>query len=176
MSTSNSPKKPIWKRWWFITLAVFVVLGIIGSVSDSGSDSGSNNTASGESTAVVTPEASDAAVAPSTPEPPPKPQFTTAQENAIEAAQNYLDFAPFSRKGLIRQLSSSAGDGYKRSDAEFAVGHIEVNYKAQAVKAAQAYLDMTSFSRQGLIEQLSSSAGDGYTKAQATYAADKVFK
>lgn len=171
MDTPNTTKKPIWKRWWFIAVVAFVVLGIIGSASGSGSESGSDSTASNQSTA-----APDSAVVDSTPAPAPKPKFTTAQENAIEAAENYLEYAPFSRTGLIQQLSSPAGDGYKRSDAEFAVGHIVVNYKFQAVRAATAYLDFSSFSRQGLIEQLSSSSGDGYTRAQATYAADKVFK
>jgi len=79
-----------------------------------------------------------------------------------------------SKKGLIRQLSSQAGDGYPKADAVFAVNHIDVNWKEQAVQSAKDYLDFTSFSRDGLIQQLSSSAGDQYTHAQAVYAANKV--
>lgn len=30
------PKKPLWKRWWFITLAVFLALGVIGSMTGGG--------------------------------------------------------------------------------------------------------------------------------------------
>lgn len=30
------PKKPLWKRWWFITLAVFLAIGVIGSISGGG--------------------------------------------------------------------------------------------------------------------------------------------
>ena len=103
-----------------------------------------------------------------------KPEMTASQENAVDAAEGYLDFAPFSKKGLIRQLSSDAGDGYPKADAVFAVNHIDVDWNAQAVKAAKNYLDMTSFSRDGLIQQLSSSAGDQYTHAQAVYAVNKV--
>lgn len=102
------------------------------------------------------------------------PTFTPAQENAIEAAQAYLDMSGFSRAGLIGQLSSKAGDGYKMADAVFAVSHVKVDWKKEAVEAAQAYLDMSSFSRAGLIDQLSSKSGDQFTRAQATYAANKA--
>jgi hypothetical protein len=103
-----------------------------------------------------------------------QPAMTTSQENAVQAAENYLDFAPFSKKGLIQQLSSPAGDDYPKADAVFAVNHIDVDWNEQAVKAAKNYLDLTPFSRDGLIQQLSSSAGDDYTKAQAVYAVNKV--
>jgi uncharacterized protein YdeI (BOF family) len=102
------------------------------------------------------------------------PNYTPSQQNAIDAAKNYLSTAPFSKKGLIQQLSSSAGDKYPHKDATFAVQHLHVSWKQQAVKAAKNYLDLSSFSCQGLIQQLSSSAGDKYTQAQAQYAANKV--
>ena len=76
---------------------------------------------------------------------------------------SYLDMSGFSRKGLIGQLSSSAGEGFSRADATFAVDHVDVNWNDEAVESAQSYLDMSSFSRQGLIDQLSSSAGEGFT-------------
>jgi hypothetical protein len=103
-----------------------------------------------------------------------KPHYTVSQQNAINAAKDYLNTAAFSKKGLIDQLSSSAADGYPHKDAVFAVAHLHVNWKQQAVQAAKDYLDTSSFSCQGLIEQLSSSAGDKYTQAQAQYAAKKV--
>jgi hypothetical protein len=100
--------------------------------------------------------------------------LTTAQEQAIGSAQNYLQLSGFSRAGLIGQLSSKAGDGFKLADATFAVDHIKVDWNKQAVRSAKQYLDMTNFSRSGLIGQLSSKAGDEYTVAQATYAANHV--
>lgn len=102
-------------------------------------------------------------------------KYTPAQDNAIEAAKAYLDLGGgFSRAGLISQLTSKAGDGYKMADAVFAVNHIKVDYNQQAVLSAKAYLNTSSFSRSGLIQQLSSAAGDQYTVKQATFAADKV--
>jgi hypothetical protein len=95
--------------------------------------------------------------------------MTAGQIQATRSAQQYLSFEAFSRKGLIQQLSSSAGSGFSVADATYAVDHLKVNWNDQAVKAAKQYLQMMSFSHNGLVEQLSSSAGSGFTHAQAEY-------
>lgn len=104
----------------------------------------------------------------------PQEEITVSQANALESAESYLDFAAFSKAGLIDQLSSKAGEGFPKKDAEWAVEQLDVDWNKEAVEAAESYLDFSSFSRSGLIDQLSSPAGDQFTKAQATYAADKV--
>lgn len=109
------------------------------------------------------------------PAPEPEPEMTSGQENALAAAENYIDIMPFSKAGLIRQLSSSAGDGYSKADATFAANNVDADWNEEAVEAAQNYLDTMPFSRDGLIEQLSSSAGDQYTPEQARYAVNQVF-
>lgn len=104
--------------------------------------------------------------------------MTVAQENAVESALSYLEFMSFSRKGLIKQLTSEYGEGFDQADAEFAVKYLEdnglVDWKEQAVKSAESYLDFTSFSRQGLINQLTSEYGEQFTREEAEYAADQV--
>jgi Host cell surface-exposed lipoprotein len=102
------------------------------------------------------------------------PEPTVAQEQALESAKSYLDMGGFSRAGLIDQLHSSAGEGFKMADAKWAVNHAHANWNHQAVLSAKSYLDMGGFSRASLIDQLSSSAGEGFTLAQATYAANQV--
>jgi len=102
------------------------------------------------------------------------PGLTISQKNAVKSAKNYLSFQGFSRKGLIEQLSSSAGDGYDVEDATVAVDSLDVNWNDQAVKSAKNYLSFQGFSRKGLIEQLSSSAGDGYDVEDATVAVDSL--
>jgi hypothetical protein len=102
------------------------------------------------------------------------PKYTVAQQNAIESAQSYLDMSGFSRTGLIDQLSSKSGEGFKKSLAVFAVNHIKVNWNKEAVESAKSYLDMGGFSRASLIDQLSSNSGEQFTRAQATYAANHV--
>lgn len=92
-----------------------------------------------------------------------EPEFTASQENAISSAESYLDFAAFSKSGLIDQLEF---EKYSTADARFAVNHITVNWNEQAAKSATSYLDFGSFSRQGLIDQLEF---EGFTTQQATY-------
>jgi hypothetical protein len=103
-----------------------------------------------------------------------KPAMTASQEQAIGSAESYLAFTAFSRKGLIRQLSSDAGEGFSVADATYAVDHLKVNWNEQAAKKAKEYLAMTNFSRAGLIRQLESDAGEGFTHRQAVYGVTKA--
>lgn len=90
-----------------------------------------------------------------------KPALTLAQQNAVDSAQRYLDFAGFSRTGLIGQLEF---EGFATEDATWAVDYLAPDWNAEAAESAQNYLDFTSFSRQGLIDQL---VFEGYTPAEA---------
>ncbi len=102
--------------------------------------------------------------------------MTTAQQQAVEAAQGYLGMGSgFSSDGLLKQLTSSAGDGFAESDAEFAIKYLNPDWDQQAMDAAQGYLGMGSgFSEQGLLKQLTSSYGAGFTEAQAEYAINQL--
>jgi len=100
--------------------------------------------------------------------------LTIPQKNAVRSATQYLSFAGFSRNGLIRQLSSDAGDGYKLADATVAVDSLKVDWNKQAARSAKNYVDMMGFSCKRLIQQLSSKSGDQYTVAEATYGAKTV--
>jgi hypothetical protein len=103
------------------------------------------------------------------------PAVTVSEQQALDAAKNYLsDGTGFSRQGLIDQLDSSAGDGFSKADATWAVDHSGADWDAQAVDAARNYMQMGGFSRSSLIDQLTSAYGDQFTLAQATYAANKV--
>lgn len=86
----------------------------------------------------------------------PADNLTAGQEQAVGAAQDYLSTQHFSEAGLIDQLSSKYGSGFKKADAVFAVHHIKVDWNQQAVGAAKDYLSTQHFSRAGLIGQLSS--------------------
>jgi hypothetical protein len=108
------------------------------------------------------------------PSDPSKSEITLAMENALSAAEDYLDYTAFSRQGLIDQLSSEYGSGFELEDATWAVGQLSVDWKEQAVIAAQDYLDYTSFSRQGLIDQLSSPYGSQFTVEEATFAVNQI--
>jgi Host cell surface-exposed lipoprotein len=100
--------------------------------------------------------------------------LTGPQNNAVRSARQYLSIAGFSRSGLIQQLSSDVGDGYKIADATVAVDSLNIDWKKEAVRSAKQYLSMSGFSCKGLIQQLSSDAGDGYTVSEATYGAQQA--
>jgi hypothetical protein len=76
----------------------------------------------------------------------------------------------------MNQLSSSAGEGFPKADAAFAIKHIAPDRNKQAVESAQSYMQIGGFSRASLLEQLESSSGEGFTHAQALYAVNKVYK
>jgi len=97
--------------------------------------------------------------------------LTVSQKNAVRSANQYVSIMGFSRDGLIQQLSSDAGDGYRLTDATIAVDSLKIDWNQQAVKSARNYLSIMGFSCKGLIEQLSSTSGDKYTVSQATYGA-----
>lgn len=131
----------------------------------------SDNASSKTSAAPDVPQVTSAA---EEPEGAPSARLFGPQANAARNAQQYLDMTGFSRRGLIEQLSSDAGNGYNVADATAAVDSLKVDWNEQAVRSAKQYLDMTGFSCSGLIEQLSSDAGSKYTKAQARYGAEQA--
>ena len=93
---------------------------------------------------------------------------TRGEQNALNRANDYLEFMSFSRSGLIDQLEF---EGYTTSEAEYAVDNCGANWDEQAVLKAEEYLDFMSFSRSGLIDQLEF---EGFTYDQASAAATAV--
>lgn len=108
------------------------------------------------------------------PSDPSRSKITLAMENALGSAESYLEYAAFSRLGLIDQLSSEYGEGFMVEDATWAVDQLRADWREQAVLSARSYLDYSSFSRQGLIDQLSSAYGEQFTLEEATYAVNQI--
>lgn len=98
----------------------------------------------------------------------PDSGMTAGQRNAVRSAQSYLDFASFSRQGLIEQLEY---EDYSTADATFAVDYVAPDWNEQAAKSAESYLEFSAFSRQGLIDQL---LYEGFTSSQAQYGVDQA--
>ena len=96
---------------------------------------------------------------------------SVGQTTAENAAKQYLKVMPFSRQGLIEQLSSQYGSGFSEDESVAAVDKLEqeelVDWNEQAVRYARRYLEMMPFSRQGLLKQLSSEFGSQFTDEQA---------
>ena len=181
------PPQPPPRKPWIVrhkVLSGLIAVGAIAIIAVAASSSNKPSTPAADSTTAASTPASPAAApssaaassAPSTPAAPTSPSMTAAQQQAVDAAEGYLsDGQGFSKRGLLGQLTSSAGDGFSNSDAEFAINHLNPNWDQQAVDAANGYLsEGQGFSEQGLLQQLTSSAGDGFTEAQAEYAISSV--
>lgn len=149
-----------------ITIALVAVTAVAALSACKVEDSSSTAAGTTNDTAVTTTAAKTKA--------PTTPKYTVAQEQAIQSAESYVDMSGFSRAGLIGQLSSKAGEGFKKADAVFAINHIKVDWNKEAVESAKQYLEMGGFSRASLIDQLSSKSGEKFTRAQATYAVNRV--
>lgn len=162
-------KKSGWtgKRILLVIGGFVVALIIIGAVA--GEEEEPASTTKDTPTASAPPANEKPVAAKQEPAPEPEPTFTAGQENAIQAATDYLDYSSFSKSGLIDQL---VYEGYQKKDAQFAVGQLDVNWKQQAYQTAQDYLGYSSFSLSGLIGQLTY---DGYTQEQAEYGANKAY-
>jgi hypothetical protein len=91
-----------------------------------------------------------------------------SRANALRQARQYLQFEPFSLKGLIGQLKY---EGYSTSDATYGASHSGANWMAQAVRKAKEYLKLQPFSFSGLVGQLEY---EGFTHAQAVHGAHAV--
>ena len=98
-----------------------------------------------------------------------------ANGRALQSAESYLSMSGFSKRGLYEQLSSSSGEGFTQTEAQYAVDHVHADWNKEAVESARSYLDTSPMSRADLINQLSSSAGEGFTYEQALYAVNKVY-
>jgi hypothetical protein len=95
---------------------------------------------------------------------------------SLIAAKGYLSAGSgFSKEGLLKQLTSTYGSGFTRSQAEYAIKNLHPNWDAQAVIAAKGYLSEGGFSRSSLLQQLTSTYGSGFTQSQAEYAVRKVY-
>lgn len=189
----KKPKKPIYKRWWFIVLAIIVVVGVFGGgdkepnvvdndskleevMSDTASQQDDmENKENKDNKEKEEPEPQEVIAEESTsvqktekPSIKKEPSETLSQKNAVKMAKSYLKYTAFSKSGLVKQLEF---EGFDNGDATYAVNQLDTDWNEQAVKMAKNYLDYTSFSRSGLIDQLKF---EGFSTEEATYAVEEV--
>lgn len=169
--TGLKRKKPIYKRWWFWVITIFLALAVIGSMSgtetpDPTEPSTPNVTENAPTENAPIPEAPAVTEPPATDAPAISDNATMGEKNALRTAKNYLDFTAFSYSGLIKQLEF---EGYSTEEAAYGADNCGANWREQAQRATDNYLDFTAFSHSGLVKQLEF---DGYTTEDATYAAD----
>ena len=92
---------------------------------------------------------------------------TKGEQDALNAAKNYLKVMPFSHTSLIKQLEF---EGFSTKDATYGADNCKANWKEQALKAANDYVKLMAISRAGLLNQL---VHEGFVFEEISYAADK---
>lgn len=168
------PKKPWYLRWWAITIAVVIVLGVIGNLlgddptaATPAAPPAKTSTPAAPETTPVEPEPE---VTPTETEPAEEPEVSSEFRAALKSAEDYLAFMPFSKAGLLDQLTSEHGSQFPKDAAEYAVENVEVDWKEQALLAAIQYRETMSMSKKAIHDQLTSEYGERFTKKQADYA------
>lgn len=117
------------------------------------------------------------------PEPDPAPQPVVASEpqtategvpaewrTALSEAQDYVDLMPFSRAGLLDQLTSEYGGQYPDDAAQYAVDNVVADWNEEALEAAISYRETIGMSNAALHDQLTSEYGSQFTQEEADYA------
>ncbi|MBR5471897.1 MAG: Ltp family lipoprotein [Oscillibacter sp.] len=175
-------KKPIYKKWWFWLIIIFILIGALGSSSDEPEHPEE------DASAVVSdiiPETADTEEKSTVDEiknseifidneikekqtevetnPDDSAGLSISQINALASAKSYLSFSAFSYSGLIDQLEF---EGFTPEQATYGADNCGADWNEQAAKSAKSYLEFSSFSRDGLIDQLEF---EGFTHEQAVY-------
>lgn len=152
--------RPWFKKKRFILPIIILIIVIVSTAANSGKKDSTTTTAA--STSAASAQGGSAAT----------PNGTAAQLQALAAAKGYLTSGiGFSQASLIKQLTSSAGNGFAQADAQWAVDNAGADWNAQALKAAKGYLTSgMGFSQASLTKQLTSTAGNQFTAPEAEYA------
>ena len=91
---------------------------------------------------------------------------------ALGKAKSYNSLFHMSKKRMYRQLTSDF-DKFSNDAAQYAVDHLEADYKYNALFNAKNYRKLFNMSKSGLFNQLTSFA-DGFTEEEAQYAIDHL--
>lgn len=99
---------------------------------------------------------------------------TTSELNALKKAQSYSDNMHMSKKRLYEQLTSSYGEGFSASEAQYAVDHVKADWNYNALQKAKSYQSNMNMSKNRIYQQLTSSYGENFTASEAQYAIDHL--
>lgn len=152
--------KPLYKKPWFIVLMVILVLWIIGNFAggdENASSTSVNNNNATEKTQEVK-----------------KKEVPQEYKNALNKAQVYSDTMYMSKKGIYKQLTSDAGEGFPEKAAQYAIKHVKANWKENALMKAKSYYEDMSMSKDAVYDQLISEYGEQFTAEQAKYAIEHL--
>lgn len=177
-------KKAIYKRPWFIVLAIIIIIGAIGGSSYEDSTVANNQTISeveqnqdkeisnnqgGEKDVLVKENEEKVEEKEEKVEEVPK-----EYKSALRKAKVYSDTMSMSKEGLYDQLTLEYGEKFSDEAAQYAMDNLEADWNKNALKKAKTYSDTMSMSKAGVYDQLISEYGEKFTEEEAQYAVDNL--
>ena len=177
-------KKAIYKRPWFIVLAIIIIIGAIGGSSYEDSTVANNETISeveqnqdkeisnnqgGKKEVLVKENEEKLEKKEVKVEKVPK-----EYKSALRKAKVYSDTMSMSKAGLYDQLTSEYGEKFSAEAAQYAVDNLNANWKENALKKAKVYQETMAMSPSAIYDQLVSEYGEKFTEEEAQYAVDNL--
>ena len=101
----------------------------------------------------------------------PKPADGNQYNAALEKAKSYNSWANMSKKALYEQLT---WHGFSSSAVQYAIDHLNADYKANALAKAREYRKYSNISKTEIYDRLTSSWFGKFTKEEANYAIQKL--
>lgn len=105
-----------------------------------------------------------------------EPTVPKEYKSALISAKAYSDGMHMSKKGIYDQLTSEYGDQFSSEAAQYAVDHLDANWKENALKTAESYQENMAMSPAAIREQLTSEYGEQFTPEEADYAIANLSK
>ncbi|MGU8249417.1 Ltp family lipoprotein [Clostridium perfringens] len=177
-------KKAIYKRPWFIVLAIIIILGAVGGSSYDDSTVANNENISeveqnqdkeisnnqGEEKDVLVKENEEKVE-----EKEEKVEEVPKEyKSALRKAKVYSDTMSMSKAGLYDQLTSEYGEKFTAEEAQYAVDNLNADWKENALKKAKVYQETMAMSPSAIYDQLVSEYGEKFTAEEAQYAIDNL--
>ncbi|KAF2783882.1 hypothetical protein SV13_07920 [Clostridium perfringens] len=178
-------KKAIYKRPWFIILAIIIIIGAVGGSSYEDSTVANNETISeveqnqdkeisnnqGEEKDVLVKENEEKV---EEKEEKVEEEVPKEYKSALRKAKVYSDTMNMSKEGLYDQLTSEYGEKFSDEAAQYAMDNLDVNWKENALKKAKVYQETMAMSPSAIYDQLVSEYGEKFTEEEAQYAVDNL--
>ena len=101
----------------------------------------------------------------------PKPADGNPYNAALSKAKSYNSSLHMSKKALYDQLT---WHGFSSSAVQYAIDHLNADYKANALIRAREYRKKTNLSKTKIYERLTSPWNGQFTKEEANYAIQKL--
>ena len=101
----------------------------------------------------------------------PKPADGNQYNAALSKAKSYNSWANMSKKALYEQLT---WHGFSSSAVQYAIDHLNADYKANALAKAREYRKYSNISKTEIYDRLTSSWFGKFTKEEANYAIQKL--